>query len=171
MKPMTCTSPDHAPRGSWRGVIVGLVTGAMLVIGCGKNAPSTEAPGDAGAADSPGAEPDSETNRDGELAELELELDAYEDAMLASGFELPEPVAATRADRGRTSVAAASGGSSQAGPRCERICGLANSICGLRERICELADEHGPEPRYARACERATLDCERATEACVGCKE
>jgi hypothetical protein len=143
----------------------------MLVGGCGKNKPAmgTEAPGDASeaaAGDSPSM---AEPADDGGLSDFELELEGYEDAMLATGVALPGVVMQARADLGKPSVAATA--DDPTGQRCERICGLATNICGLRDRICELVDDHRNELRYVRACERANLDCERATEACEGCDD
>lgn len=151
-------------------MILGLLAGALLVVGCGKNAPSTETPGDAGAAEAgDSAEPVRIDSDD--LSDYELELDAYEEDMLSAGYELPGLAVEARAAQGKVSTAASSAGADLVGPRCERICGLSASICGLGERICALSDQHDREPRYARACERATLDCERATEACEGCED
>jgi hypothetical protein len=182
MRGPACTSPGGSsskwPFGAWRGVIVGLVAGAMLVAGCGKSKPSmgTEAPGDAGeaaSADSPSmAEPGDDGGAglvDGGLSSYESELEGYEDAMLATGVALPGIVMQTRTDLGKPSVPATA--DDPTGQRCERICGLATNICGLRDRICELVDDHGNELRYVRACERANLDCERATEVCEGCDD
>lgn len=162
----------------WRSVIAGLLAGGVLVAGCGKKAgPSSEAPTDAAGADAPaaesvepGADDDGRTLDDG-LSRYELELAGYEDAMLAAGLELPGAVAQARADQGKASVPAADGGGDAAGARCERICGLATNICELRSHICDLADEHRNELRYEQACERANLDCQRATAACEGCDE
>ncbi len=55
--------------------------------------------------------------------------------------------------------------------RCERICDLAEATCTLSDRICELAAEHVDDVRYENACERATSQCEAASEACSMCEE
>ena len=160
----SCTSP-----ASWRGVIAGLLAGAVLVAGCGKKAgPSSEAPEATAADASPGFETERYEVLDG-LGGYENELAGYEDQMLAIGLPLPGAVVQARTDQGRNSLPAGDGGGDAGGPRCERICGLATNICELRERICTLGAEHQGEPRYEHACERATLDCEHATAACEGC--
>lgn len=164
-----CTSPSP----SWLGVIAGLLVGAVLVAGCGKKgAPSTEAPAaEAGAGDShePAMAEEEPQHVLDELAGYEVELEGYEDSMLAAGVELPGAVAQARSERGMTSVPATEGGGDPAAARCERICVLATNVCQLRERICELSDHHRDELRYLEACERANHDCKRATEACDGC--
>lgn len=67
--------------------------------------------------------------------------------------------------------AAADERASRAAPsaRCENICDLSTSICQLQDQICALAPRHPDEPRYLRACDRATVDCGFATEACHAC--
>lgn len=61
----------------------------------------------------------------------------------------------------------------KAGPapadRCTTVCELTTSICQLREQICAMAPRHPGEPRYEAACQRASQDCEIATEACHAC--
>lgn len=167
--PMPRRTSCSSPSSSWRSVLAGLLTGAVLVAGCSKAKPGTEAPDAMPAAeDTAAAEPEASPLDDG-LASYENELLGYEDAMLAAGLELPDAVVQTRTDAGQRSVPASDGGGDAGGPRCERICGLATNICELRDRICQLGDEHREELRYQRACERATLDCERATQACEGC--
>lgn len=178
MPPVPRAQPRPRSLSPWRSVIAGLLAGGVLVAGCGKKAgPSSEAPADAAAGDAPAAESmepamdDDGPGRilDDGLSRYELELEGYEDAMLSAGLELPGAVAQARTDQGKTSVPAADGGGDAAGARCERICGLATTICELRSHICELADEHPNELRYEQVCERASLDCQRATTACEGC--
>lgn len=141
---------------------------AALGVGCAKKSPATSAPRDAsggmaGAAADESAEWESQDDR---LARIEAELDRYEESMLEAGVELPEPVQALRQDAGKSATPAAAGDPAQ---RCQRICDLSANMCTLRDRICELADEHTDDARYAATCERAGLDCDRATEACEGC--
>lgn len=59
--------------------------------------------------------------------------------------------------------------SEQPDSRCERVCEITAAICQLRDNICGLAPSHPDEPRYQRACDRATVDCTTATEACDAC--
>jgi hypothetical protein len=163
----SCTSRSPA----WLGLIGGVLAAGVLVVGCGKNKESTEAPGDASVADAPAAEePEAHPAVDDGLSAYVNELAGYEDAMLSIGLPLPGGVAQARTNEGRNSLPAGDGGG-DAGARCERICGLATNICELRERICGLVDEHRNELRYQAACERATLDCEHATKACEGCDD
>lgn len=153
-----------------------LLATAGLGVGCGKKAPATEAPADAGsmAEASPHDGSEEASSEDdwesqilgGSLAEAEAELDGYEESMLAAGVALPEPVRALRMSNGKSATAAEVG--DPAG-RCQRICDLSTNICALRDRICDLADEHADQTRYASICERASLDCEQATVACEGC--
>ena len=56
-----------------------------------------------------------------------------------------------------------------AGGRCPQICELSEVTCELSEQICILADRHRGEDEYAAACERATVDCDVAREACRDC--
>lgn len=53
--------------------------------------------------------------------------------------------------------------------RCAQVCDITAAICQLRDNICGLAPGHPDEPRYQRACDRATVDCTFATEACDAC--
>lgn len=163
--------PANGPSSTWLGVVAGLLAGAVLVVGCGKKAPSTDVPGDAGAAEATTADVEPEPYRyaDDGLGGYENELADYEDRMLSLGLPLAGVVTQARTSEGRSSLPMTDGGGETGGPRCERICGLATSICELRDRICDLGNEHRDEPRYQAACERATLDCEQATEACEGC--
>ena len=151
-------------------MVAGLLAGALLVAGCGKNAPSTEVPGDAGAAET-AADPEAEPRRfaDDDLVGYENDLADHEDRMLSLGVPLPGAVTQARTSEGRNSLPMTDGGGEAGGPRCERICELATNICELRDHICELGSEHPGDLRYQRACERATLDCESAGEACEGC--
>jgi len=153
-------------------VLAGVLAGAVLVVGCGKNKPSADHPGEAAVADTAGGAEEPEAYRaiDDGLSGYVNELAGYEDAMLSIGLPLPGGVSQARTSEGRNSLPAGDGGGN-AGARCERICGLATNICELRDRICGLVDEHGNELRYQAACERATLDCEHATKACEGCDD
>jgi hypothetical protein len=164
----SCTNRSPA----WLGVIAGVLAAAVLVVGCSKEKPATEAPGDAAVADStePGAEPEAHGYVDDGLSAYLNELAGHEDALLSIGLPLPGGVAQARTDEGRNSLPAAEG-VSDPGARCERVCGLATNICELRDRICGLVDEHRNELRYHNACERASLDCEHATKACEGCDD
>ncbi|MCX4246766.1 hypothetical protein [Paraliomyxa miuraensis] len=146
---------------------------AALVVGCGKNKPATEAPADAMADGAAEASPEPAEDgggawaADDDLVQMQTELEGFEDALLETGVELSSEVAQARTDMGKSSVAAGAGAG---GDRCQRRCDLATNICSLSERICALADDHGREARYARVCDRATLDCGRAKEACEGCE-
>jgi hypothetical protein len=175
MRGPSCTRTPGPSWAPWRGVITGLLVGVMLVVGCGKRKPGTEAPADtseAVAGEPDMGEPEAGGHFAGDpLSRYELELEGHEDELLAAGLSLPAAVEAARTDRGKTSVAATVDEGNPPGPRCERICRLATNICELRDHICTLADDHRGEPRYTRSCERATLDCERATEACEGCDD
>jgi hypothetical protein len=153
-------------------VIGGLLAGAVLVAGCAKNKPATEAPGDSSVAEAAEADTDPEAHRyvDDALSGYLDELAGYEDSMLVAGLPLPSGVAQTRIGEGRSSLPAGDGGG-DAGARCVRVCGLATNICELRDRICGLVDEHHDELRYQTVCERATVDCEHATKACEGCDD
>lgn len=53
--------------------------------------------------------------------------------------------------------------------RCENVCDLSAAICQLQDQICGLVPRHEGEPRYQRACDRASADCSFATEACHAC--
>lgn len=53
--------------------------------------------------------------------------------------------------------------------RCASVCEISTSICQLRDNICGLAPRHADEPRYQRACDRASVDCDFAVEACHAC--
>lgn len=167
---------SSCPPPPWRSVVMGLLAAAVLVVGCAKKAgpgyPATEAPADAmaeGAEAEPAPAEDGGDWGDDSLVQAQTELEGYEDALLEAGVELPGDVAQARADMGKSSVAAGAGAGADA-DRCQRRCDLATNICGLSDRICALADDHGREARYARVCDRATLDCDRATEACEGCE-
>lgn len=163
----SCTSRSPA----WLGVVGGVLAGVVLVVGCGKSKPSTDVPGEAGMADATAAEePEAHPAIDDGLSAYVNELAGYEDAMLSIGLPLPGGVVQSRTGEGRNSLPAGDGGG-DAGARCERVCGLATNICELRDRICGMVDEHRNELRYQAACERATLDCEHATEACEGCDD
>lgn len=161
--------PATSPSSSWIGVVAGLLASAVLVAGCGKNAPSTGVPGDAGAAEATTPDAEEPLPADDELASYERELVGHEDRLLSLGLPLASGVNAARTTEGRSSLPMTDTGGDAGGPRCERICELATNICELQDRICALGREHPGEPRYQAVCERATLDCERATEACEGC--
>ncbi len=53
---------------------------------------------------------------------------------------------------------------------CESVCELSTAICELEVRICGMAQDHGDEPVYADACERAIDDCDVAGDACDACE-
>lgn len=53
--------------------------------------------------------------------------------------------------------------------RCSDVCEIQAAICQLQDQICGLVPRHEGEPRYQRACERASADCTYATEACHAC--
>ncbi|WAS93800.1 hypothetical protein [Nannocystis punicea] len=76
--------------------------------------------------------------------------------------EAPQPSAAPAPATERA-------GPSPVAGRCESVCDITTSICQLRDHICDLAPRHADEPRYQQACERASTDCEFATEACHAC--
>jgi len=152
-------------------VLAGLWLGAVLTAGCAKQAPATsQAPGDAGAMDSASAEAstDEEVMGDPLLGPLS-ELEAREDELMEAGVDLPGDVQQERALSGKSSAVPA--GAGEGVGRCQRIRDLATNICTLRDQICELADAHDDDRRYESACERASLDCDRATEASDGCSD
>ncbi|MCA9706140.1 MAG: hypothetical protein KDK70_09855 [Myxococcales bacterium] len=135
--------------------------------GCGKRAPATEAPDSRSTAGEEAAADWVEQVEGDPLGDAQAELEGYEASLLEAGIELPEPVRLERAEAGMSATPATAGPASA--ERCQRICDLAANICTLRDRICDLASEHEGQERYASACERASLDCDRATEACEGC--
>ncbi len=68
------------------------------------------------------------------------------------------------------------GEAGEAGPpeqanRCTAVCELNGAICELEVRICSMAKNHGTDPIYADACERAVDDCELSGDACDTCTE
>ena len=166
---MTRGSSCSSQGACWFGVLTGLLLGAGLATGCGKQAPATEAP----SADMADAGAESAAAEEGEAVPLDSLLDSLaqleqrEDELLEAGVDLPQEVQEERALSGRESAIPA--GADAITGRCQRVCDLSTVICDLRDQICELADEHEDDARYASACERATLDCERATSACEGC--
>lgn len=173
-RPMSRPFPDSSI--SWRAIIVGALAGLVLAAGCAKKAsPETSSP-DAAPADMAAEEEAGDDEAAGGAAEddsleaLEAELLGFEDGLLGAGVDLPEDVKAARVDLGAQAGTPADAGTPDE-RRCERICELATNICGLRDRICELADEHEQDPRYVKACDRATQDCERAQGACEDCGE
>ena len=116
---------------------------------------------------------------------LEAELATREDQLRALGAD----GAGTRLTRDVDDIAgadaASEAGEAQSAPltssadprpekpvlsdRCNNICELSTSICRLHDHICSLAPRHHDEPRYQRACDRAAVDCDFATEACHAC--
>lgn len=58
----------------------------------------------------------------------------------------------------------------EATQRCESLCSLNVAICELETSICSLAQDHGDDPTYADACERATDDCSISSQACDACE-
>ena len=55
--------------------------------------------------------------------------------------------------------------------RCVSVCELSEAICELEVRICTMAKNHGSDPTYDDACERAVDDCELSGDACDTCVE
>jgi hypothetical protein len=150
-------------RGAWLAAV--LVLAAVAGHGCAKrSAPdAAEPPGDA-SAPAAGAEPEPET------------------AAKAIEEPLPDDIAVIEDRLSRVEDELASVGVRQTGDasgeplefdadadRCTRICNLAEAICDLEGKICDLAEAHEGDERYAKACERADGDCERATKACTAC--
>ncbi len=167
---MTRGSSCSSQGACWFGVLSGLLLGAGLATGCGKQAPATEAPSAdmvAGGEESAAAEEGEAVAPVDSLLDSLAQLEQREDELLEAGVDLPTAVQEERALSGRESAVPA--GADAAAGRCQRVCDLSTAICDLRDQICGLADEHDNETRYVSACERATLDCERATSACEGC--
>ena len=100
----------------------------------------------------------------------EGQLDDYESKLRANGVEVGD-----RSELGYEQDNATSPEGAGATPatdesnRCENICNLADAICDLKDQVCDLATRHPDDPRYGKVCERATEDCQVATEACEGC--
>lgn len=90
--------------------------------------------------------------------------DAFEeDATIDEAPAEPAPEAATategsRRDRKRSQEQA-----------CAPVCNLSEAICELEGRICSMSSEHGEDPTYTAACERASEDCELAADECSAC--
>ena len=170
-----------------------LALAGLVVAGCAKRtAPETAAPEAADATAGPaGGEAD-------DIDALEAQLAAREDQLRALGASPPggdgeaqvaagataeskpadvrDAVSKSAEDeRPRANAKAAPASAppeaqSIAPPtRCESVCEVTSSICQLRDNICGLAQRHADDPRYGRTCERATADCEFATEACHAC--
>jgi hypothetical protein len=55
--------------------------------------------------------------------------------------------------------------------RCTTVCALNEAICELEVQICSMAKDHGSDPIYSDACERAVDDCELSGDACDTCVE
>lgn len=55
-------------------------------------------------------------------------------------------------------------------PRCERLCGLAETTCELRDRVCSLAERHPDDVRYDVSCRRAGDQCDAASAHCMACE-
>lgn len=144
------------------------------------------------------AEAEADVAGPAEIDALEAELAAREDQLRALGAapqggsddaiarDAPSPAGGDRATAKVASKAvearpeaegAAAPMESSAAParlsassgRCVQVCDLTAAICELRDNICRLAPSHPDEPRYQRACDRATVDCTTATEACDAC--
>ena len=105
----------------------------------------------------------------------EGQLRDYESQLRAAGVELGDK----RAEEGAVSQdgvtepegAGATPMANDEGDRCQRVCDLADAICDLKDQVCDLAARHPDEPHYGQVCERATEDCEVATNACEGCDD
>lgn len=145
-----------------------------LTIGCAKKASSdrSAAPGEAD-----------------ELAMLEQQLTQREGQLQAIGVAVAVPPTARLEKRAGEAADAnvsadatiTSAGSPPAtapseaprpddpGDRCTRVCEISTAICALEDQICGLLPRHPGEARYQAACERASADCQLATEACHAC--
>jgi hypothetical protein len=95
-------------------------------------------------------------------AEQDVEAEAGVDAAMAERKAAP---AAPRAEARRRRWKAPGAHRD----RCEQLCDLAQSTCELADRVCGLAADHQSEPRYQRACNRATGQCEAASDGCSRC--
>ncbi|HFE44382.1 MAG TPA: hypothetical protein ENJ18_02665 [Nannocystis exedens] len=81
---------------------------------------------------------------------------------------MAEPVVPTSSEEG---IESSHRGPQQASRRhCRDVCDLAASICDLEAQICSLADRHAEEVRYRTVCQRASVDCDAAEEACNVCE-
>ncbi|MDC0718467.1 hypothetical protein [Nannocystis bainbridge] len=160
-----------------------LALAGLALTACAKKADTESAPPETAADVAAGPE---------DIDALEAQLAAREDQLRALGAPPPEMrmEAAKRAEhedgdalagagdaKTKTEAQTAHGPAPSSAPtqpgtsprRCESVCDITTSICQLRDHICDLAPRHDDEPRYQRACERATTDCEFATEACHAC--
>lgn len=104
---------------------------------------------------------------DASIEELEAALDGYEaelrdHGVRLRGYKKSDTTALRRRDVTSKSAVAP-------GPKCQRVCEIAEAVCGLRTRICSMAQTHADEPKYGVACRRAERDCERASAACDEC--
>lgn len=161
----------HSP---WSRITAALGLAGLIAAGCARapqrsSAPSAEPTAqDAAGGDALAAETSEEsTPRDESASDYEQRLLAHEDALLQAGVSLPAAVRAARAEGGLGTEATPA--ADAAPDRCTRICDISAAICELREHVCGLSEEHADEPRYVEVCDRATLDCERATTACSDC--
>lgn len=157
-----------------------------FVPACKKQSSDMTAP-DAGSAESPSApasDPLAELDQlEGQMRALGLqpsekpadagdavgEASEYEDAEEKAGVPAepqPEPVptgAAVERDQRSQPSALES--------RCTTVCALNEAICELEVQICSMAKNHGSDPIYSDACERAVDDCELSGDACDTCVE
>ncbi|MEM6995524.1 MAG: hypothetical protein AAF721_33750 [Myxococcota bacterium] len=101
---------------------------------------------------------------DGGASSVSGDEDEAEAAPIEDDSAVEESVTA------QTDVGAASSSGPDRGPRCNRICDLAESTCALAQQVCELATRHEGDERYESACAQATLQCESASDACDHCE-
>ncbi|MCR9166155.1 MAG: hypothetical protein ACE37F_10450 [Nannocystaceae bacterium] len=145
--------------------------GVLLVGGCAKNAPRSEATmapaaadayaGDGAAEDA--SAPQRERHYASDLEGLQAEFDQLDADLASEGVVDGAPLGASTTTSAGASKADATG-------RCERICDLKVAICDVAERICGLAEAHEGEAKYAEACTRAESRCEQASDACDACE-
>ncbi|MBK8234572.1 MAG: hypothetical protein IPK74_03345 [Deltaproteobacteria bacterium] len=104
----------------------------------------------------------------------EPEPDALEAAPTATASQARERVTTVereaRRRRSRRARRAESRADESPAPRCERLCGLAETTCELRDRVCSLADRHPDDIRYDVSCRRADDQCEAASAHCLACE-
>jgi len=103
---------------------------------------------------------------DTELRQLEAEEVDAEPVEAA-----PEPMAPMDGSQRTSRSSRRSRMSAERPSRCERVCDLAEATCDLEAQICDLAQQHPDQPRYARACQRAELQCAAASRACQRCED
>jgi len=150
----------------------------LLMHGCAKRQPSSEAP-------------QSQEGLPDDIAALEQQLDDHELELQTLGVGLPLGELVPEADEAPATAdgAAASRAEESAAPaptaapedepepskrrqekdRCDRICSLAEATCTLADHICDLAARHPDAMRYQDACHRAEDQCRQAGTACEVC--